>query len=83
MTSIQFKKAAKIGLHEKDTDLSTYATDIFSGFGLRGFKPIFCSVLQLAWLIRWQCAYCFSDGHCDENLQQIAELGRKRFKVID
>ena len=81
MTTQEFKTAAHIALQTEE-DLAGYATSIFSGFGLKDFKPVFCTIKQLAWLIRYQAAYMFGTGHDDEALQEIVSLGRKRFQII-
>lgn len=82
MTTKEFKEAANIALNQLDVELAKEDTSQFMGFGLADFKPIFCTIRQLAAIIRWQCLFINGSGHDAEALQEIAVLGKRRFQVI-
>lgn len=79
MTKNEFKVAANIAMNETNLkeDIS-----VFSGCALPGFQPVFCTIRQVAALIRWQCAY-LSGGFDMEELNDIAYLAKTRFLIID
>lgn len=55
--------------------------DIFNGFGLSDFKPVYTTLRDVAGLIRWQCFQL--DGNVNaEALNDLVTLGRKRFMII-
>ena len=55
--------------------------DIFDGYGLDGFKPVYADLNMIARLIAWQCIRF--DGSIDsEELDSIARIGRKSFLII-
>lgn len=56
-------------------------TSMFDGFGLHDFKPITCTVENLAALIRWQC-FQMNGGIDQASLQEIATIGKKKFTVL-
>ena len=78
MTKGELKKAfamAKRG--ERDMDDMRWC----DGFGLKDFKPVVCTLRQLAGLIVWQCA-TFAGGWDMEALNVIAEHGKRKFTVV-
>jgi hypothetical protein len=81
MTAEQFKQASHIAFDSKVNLFKEYLS-VFDGFGLPEFKPIWCTVKQVARLIRWQCQ--FMNGTWDTvELNSIANFGRKKFKIIN
>jgi hypothetical protein len=59
-----------------------FPTDnIFDGFGLYEFQPVYCTVEQVAQLIVWQC-FTFAGGIDYEALTEIADAGRRKFRII-
>ena len=81
MTNIEFKEAADLALNQTDVNLTGEDIAAFDGFGLKDFKPIFCTIRQLARVIRWQCQYLFG-GFDSEELQSIARVGKTKFRII-
>lgn len=80
MTRNEFKQA--FALANSDAELSASAAGIFDGFGLPNFSPVHVTIAHVAELIRWQAKYL--NGEWDaEALQEIADLGRKRFLILD
>ncbi len=79
MTKPELSKAMELA--QSDEEIGLLDTDIFHGFGLPDFKQVFCTTLQLAQLIRWQC-FQMNGGIDSEALQEIANMGRKRFMVV-
>jgi len=68
-------------LAQSDADLSAENLDIFDGFGLPGFQPVYCTQRQVARLIRWQCQYM--NGEWDmAALNEIARCGRRGFQIL-
>ena len=80
MTKDQLSRAVSIA--DSDEDLSHEDLHHFDGFGLKDFNPVFCTMRQLARLVRWQCQYIFGDGFDADALNEIARHGRKRFLVV-
>ena len=68
-------------LAKSDEDLSTEDIDLFCGFGLSEFDPIYCTIRQVARIIRYQCQY-MNGGWDMDNFQEIANFGRKLFMII-
>ncbi len=80
MTKAQLAKAFNVA--KSDADVSNEDISIFDGFGLNGFLPVYCTIGQLARLIRWQCQYM--NGEWDmEEFQVIAYFGKKRFMILE
>ena len=79
MTKDQLSQAVVIA--RSDADLSIEDLSIFDGFGLPDFQPITCTVEALAMLVRWQ-GFCFDGSIDQENLNEIATIGRHRFQVV-
>lgn len=81
MTKDQLQCAVEIATSNEDLSTEMEQIDIFSGYGLSNFKPVTVTVKQLAALVRWQCAQ-FNGGIDAQALNEIAELGKKRFQVV-
>ena len=81
MTLAQFQKAFAIA---KDTsiDLSNVDDSILFGCGLPRFKPVHTTLEAVAKLIRWQ-AMQFNGQWNAEALNEVAELGRKNFLILN
>lgn len=79
MTKNQLNRAMEMA--KSDADLSNVDTGIFHGFGLMSFKPVWCTIDQIAALIRWQVIQ-FNGGTDSEALQELANVGRKKFLVL-
>jgi hypothetical protein len=79
MTKNQLSRAMEMA--RATVNLSNVDIGIFHGFGLPSFKPVWCTIEQIAVLIRWQ-AIKF-DGSIDSDaLQELASAGRKKFLVL-
>jgi hypothetical protein len=83
MTSEQFKKAADLALNHPEIELLNVDNSHLYGCALPDFEPVWCTIKEVAALIRWQCQYIFGDGYDAEELNSIADIGRRRFKIID
>jgi len=82
MLKAEFSQAYEMADNEKiELNNDNAPIDIFDGFGLKDFQPVFVTIKQVARLIRWQCSYIFG-GWDMEELNQIGNLGRKRFLII-
>lgn len=77
MTKKEFSKA--IELAKTHTYVSANIS-LFDGFGWPDFKPVACTLNDLAGLIAWQCL-CFNGSTCTEALNEIWAC-RKKFIVI-
>ena len=73
--------AAFIVAKNKYVDLTNEDIDIFYGFGLKDFKPVYVTINQVAKLIRWQ-AGTFNGGWDADAINEIGYFGRKRFLII-
>ncbi len=79
MTTQQLSDA--VALARSGAALNLDELDVFDGFALPGFRPVVCTPESLAMLVRWQCV-CF-DGSIDQQaLNEIATVGRHRFRVV-
>lgn len=79
MTNNEFNRA--FALADSDVELSDDAAHLFDGFGLSDFTPVHVTLSQVAELIRWQARNL--DGSWDNDaLQEVANLGRRRFNII-
>lgn len=82
MTKEEFKQAVELARDRQgylgfdDTNIH-----IFSGFCLKGFKPVHCTLADVADLIRWQ-AFKFNGEIDAQALDEIAEVGRHKFIVV-
>lgn len=75
--------SAALTLAQSKEPLDSEDTNLFLGFALKDFKAIYCTIRQLASLIRWQT--CNLDGTIDQAaLNEIAYWGSKmkRFMVV-
>lgn len=81
MRLAEFKRAFQIA-KDKEIDINLSEIDVFSGFGLPDFKPVSVTINQIAGLIRWQ-AHCLDGSWNNEALEEIRNLGRKRFLILD
>ena len=79
MRKAELSEALKLA-QDPNVDLSA-EDDLFNGFGLPDFKPVTCTIRQLAKLVRWQCI-CLNGAVDGNNLNEIAEIGRKKFIVV-
>ncbi len=80
MNAAQFKQA--FSLADSDTCLSLVDDTHLFGYGLPDFKPVFTTIEAVAKIIRWQARYL--NGKWDQNeLNEIARLGRKRFLILN
>ena len=80
MTKDQLSQALQIAKSDKDLHLASI--DIFFGFGLEDFEPVYCTIDQVAALIRWQ-AVQFNGGIDSDALQEVCNVGRKKFLVLN
>ena len=80
MNAAQFKKA--FSLADSDRCLDNVDDTHLFGYGLPDFKPVFTTIEAVAKVIRWQARYL--NGKWDQNeLNEIARLGRKRFLILN
>jgi len=66
--------------------------DCFDGYGLKDFGKVYCSLKQVANLIRWQAGQLFwrEDGDNDrfqdgwdwEQINEIGSIGRTKFIIV-
>ena len=75
----QMQKA--IALAKSEVELGDLPTDEFDGFGLKGFKPVECTVEQVAQLIRYQAR--FVNGAWDEEAISEIVSCRRAFQLED
>lgn len=79
MNTAQFKQACSLAFSAANLPPDTL--EIFDGFGLRNFRPVFVSLNQVASLIRWQCSQ-LNGGIDSEALGEVLAFGRKRFQIV-
>lgn len=80
MTTQQLSQAMKLAMDAKEY-LADQHIHQFDGFALRGFEPIYCTLKQLAALVRWQAVQL--NGAVDAAaLQEVAYHGRNKFVVV-
>ena len=83
MTTVQFKAACDLAMNHPEVGLlNSEDYSIFSGYGIRGFKPVFCTIRQVAALIRYQCGY-ICGGYDMQELNELARAARRLFNIID
>ena len=75
----QMQKA--IALAKSEVELGDLPTDEFDGFGLKGFKPVECTVEQVAQLIRYQAR--FFNGAWDEEASSEIVSCRRALQMED
>ena len=78
MTKKEFSQALEIAKSDKkiDTNLS-----IFDGFGLKDFNKVYCTIEDIASLIRYQC-FTFNGNIDNKALNEIGHYGKNKFMVI-
>lgn len=84
MNLTQFQLACKIA--KSSESLINEDIDLFDGFALPDFQPVYCTIRQVARLIRWQVgwqSFRYSWTWDPEELNLIGNLGRKRFLIVD
>ena len=81
MTKKELAKALEIAKSDRELE-SKVATNMFLGFGLKDFEPVYCTLEQVAWLIRYQCFYIFGGGMDMDELNYIARHGKRKFLII-
>jgi hypothetical protein len=81
MTKQEFSQAFQIAKSNEKIDPGQEPIDLFDGFGFKDFAPVYVTLKQVARLIRWQ-AICMDGSIDSENLQEIANIGRKKFFII-
>lgn len=83
MTKNELSKALELA--RSDTELPPMlgpeATDLFDGFALESFSVVYCTMRQLAALIRYQCIM-LNGGLDSEALNEIATHGKRKFMVV-
>lgn len=77
MNKQEFSKALKMA---KEHSYGIANLSLFDGFGLPHFKPIACTLNDLAGLISWQCL-CFNGSIDTEALNEIWAC-KKRFVIV-
>ena len=81
MTKQQFSQAYQIARSNEKIDPGQEPIDVFWGFALKDFVPVYVTLKQVARLIRWQ-AICMDGSIDSDNLQEIAFFGKKKFLII-
>jgi hypothetical protein len=81
MTKKEFKDACTLAFKCPNLTGTFDNIQLFDGFGLSEFKPVACTLKDLAGLIKWQCLM-FNGSVDAEALDDIWSL-RKKFLVID
>jgi hypothetical protein len=81
MTLVQFQKAFAIA-NDVSIDLSNVDDSILFGCGLPRFKPVHTTLEAVAKMIRWQ-AMQFNGQWNAEALNEVAEVGRKNFLILN
>lgn len=78
MTKNELSRAVKLVQDKQHKPLDT---NKFDGFALRDFKPVTCTIDEIASLVAWQCLNL--NGTIDGNaLQEIADAGRYKFSIV-
>lgn len=81
MTAQDLKNAVQIARSDVDLHSELGSIDIFDGFGLRSFDPVYVTTRQVAMLVRWQ-AFNLGGGIDAEALNEIAVHGRRKFIIV-
>jgi len=82
MTKQEFKRA--FALAQSDVDLIEHVDlAVFDGCGLPDFQPVAVTTAQVAGLIRWQGQYIFGGGFDMEAVNEVRQIGRRKFEIID
>jgi len=81
MTKTQFGEAVRIAQADR-IDLSGVDDSLLHGCGLPDFKPVYCTVEQVAKLVRWNCMQL--NGELDaEELNNVAHIARRKFLCLN
>ena len=79
MTKQQMSQAMELAYSKED--LSNVDISIFDGYGLADFGSVFCTIRQVARLIRWQCIQW--NGELDAHeWDALCWAARNRFNCI-
>ncbi len=79
MTKTQLSEA--LHLAQSKDSLANEDTNLFDGFATKNFKPVICTIRQLAVLVRWRAVNL--NGTVDmDGLNEVAYWGRLRFQVV-
>jgi hypothetical protein len=77
MNKQEFSKALKMA---KEHNYGIANISLFDGFGLPNFKPVACTLNDMAGLIAWQC-FCLDGSLDNEALNEIWNC-KKRFIIV-
>ncbi len=77
MNKQEFSKALELA---KTHSYGIANTGIFLGFGLKEFKPVVCTINDVAGLIAYQC-FCF-DGSIDQEALNEVYQAKRKFVVV-
>lgn len=77
MNKQEFSKALELA---KNNSYGIANISLFDGFGLPYFKPVACTLNDMAGLISWQCI-CFNGSLDTEALNEIWNC-KKRFIIV-
>jgi hypothetical protein len=81
MIKHEFKLAYELAFAKPRRKLPELDGELFDRFGLPDFKPVHCSLTQVAALLRWQCLYL--NGEIDgKELDSIASIARTKFIIV-
>ena len=80
MTKAQLTEALKLAKSGADFPQLSVSS-IFFGYGEPDFKPVYCTLKDIAGLLRWQVINM--DGSIDNTeLNLLANAGRKKFLIV-
>ena len=79
MTKSQFSEALKLAQSGKD--LSMFDDLPLFGCGLPDFKPVYCTIGQVARILNYQCAM-FNGQWDGEELNNMAHIARRNFLIV-
>ena len=80
MTKEQLSAAMRI-VEKTNESLLDVDISIFLGYGLPDFKAIYCTIRQLAALIRWDCLL-FNGEVNGQALDELCKIARIKFSVL-
>jgi inorganic pyrophosphatase/exopolyphosphatase len=80
MNTQEFKAAFAIA--KSSQDLSHVDTSHLFGYALKDFQPTATTLEAVAAIMRWQALY-FNGNWNQEELDEIRQIGRKRFIISD
>ena len=79
MTKQQFSQAWTLAQSPQDLNVDE---DVLFGCGLPDFQPAYCTIEQVAKLLRWQCFYIFGGGFDAEELNNMGKIARRKFLIV-